>query len=186
MADIEAGINSTANPRASMPPAPQHQQIECEPHFLDLMLVIQGNEDLGIAPGRKLEVMRWHNTTKAVLQAGRVKVADDDQDGEELYIVSRTLGGFIWVPKTGTPPLVTLINQVVGRSGGPRIYKDVVNRGIRDGSATRGSVSIGSKPPTTKPRAETYELWAVPAATHEHRVIAPGDGAAAIHQLFPK
>lgn len=180
MADIEAGINSTANPRSSMPPAPVHQQVECEPHYLDLAFVLEGSAELGIPAGRKLEVMRWHNTTATVLKVGNVT------NDEELYIVARNLGGFIWVPKNGTPALSTLINQVVGHGGTHLIYKDVTGRGVRDARVgDRVGIAIGSKPQARKSRAETYELWAVPADMHERRVAAPGEAATSVHRLFP-
>lgn len=163
-------------PVPSGPAAPTHERILCVEHYLDWDSVLAGRPDSGIPHGRKLSIPRWNNTVESARRAGGLS------DNEELYISSRTLGGFIWVPRSGRPSMTTLIDQIVGHTGGSVVFKDATG-GFKSSSVSPTDVSE-TKKSKGRPRAAIYELYAVPRALHNLRTDAPGAAARSIHQLF--
>ena len=144
-------------------------------HYLDFDFVVEGNDET--KPGRKLAVERWNNTTHSIIRAARLS------DEEELYILARSLGGFIWVPRTNKPAFSTILQAVVGRAGGYTIYANAVDRAQKHNP---NSARYEAGPARGKgEEAEPYELWAVNAELHALRAIAPEQSVGrAVHELF--
>jgi hypothetical protein len=158
----------------ALPKAP----IDCQEHFLDGDLVRQGSSKQGIAPSRRLEAPAWLNTTRSVFASGEIK------PDEELYILARAHeGGFIWVPRKGQPTLTTLIDLLVGHTGGSTLYRNATNSSSVTDTYTREG-GLGKR--KNGPPAPLYELWAVPRVAHAKRIITPGEAARPIHMLFAR
>lgn len=182
------GVGITTAKRCAMPAPPEQKVYTPGPHFLDYRFVTEGNDDIGVEPGRKLDVGRWNNSARSVIRAGGLT------DDESLYVLARTLEGFIWVPRSGRPALTTILSIIVGTAGEHTLYKHAVDRAATHNSnstqfRTEGvGITAGDRGKnrgSDRRPAEPFELWAVPKTMHDRRSVAPAQSVAqSIHALF--
>lgn len=172
--DLSVGTMSFAHLRPKGPAAVALPPIECGNHFLYSELV-KNEKGKAINGCARLDIPRWFNTTQSAITAGGLTTR------KELYISTRTFGGggFIWVPRTGRPNLSTLIDLIVGHTGGSMLY-----RNVSDSRSSAAAITAESQGEGSNTRTGIYELWAVPQTVHGKRIVTPGEGARSVHQLF--